>query len=1018
MWGGLTEQQRRRSSDASPETSRAPRSLGVSVTFVTMCGWLPPPPQPVQTTLELGVPLSEVTFCVVDLETTGGSPTDDAITEIGAVKFRGGERLGSFQSLVNPRRPIPPYVAHLTGIDDRLVSSEPPIEQVLPAFLEFFRGSVFVAHNARFDFGFLNAGCDALEYPALPGPPVCTARLARRVVWPDVPNVKLQTLANYFRTRAKPTHRALDDAEACAEVLHGLLDLGGRLGILSLGDLEAAVRARGRPNFGKIRLADHLPHAPGVYLFRGRDGRVLYVGKANDLRARVKSYFYGDERKKIANLLDEVRSVEGIRCHGELEALVVEARLIRRHEPKYNRRGKTWRRGAYLAIDPAEAWPRVKVVRAAEARRRPPLPRPVRELGPRTTRQGGPRGSRADPPVHDARCAPGTRFAPCALADMGRCVAPCDGRTDPERYGELVRWLASSLSTSPGELLEALERRMSTLADAERFEEAASVRDRLRALAEGTRRSRSDAWLIGAGRLELRHEPDQVLCGSITARSCANAQADRGPKTSPTSTLDAEALVEPCPRERVDELAAVRSWIATHHPRVDGCDRRPAEPVEGGATLARVLDRTARRLVAAVSRGRRRARRLDWRGMERAVIVEGARTPIGKFLGSFAETPAVQLGELAAREALRRAAVEPDQIEQTIVGHARQAGNGPNTGRQVSMRAGVPEEVGAYNVNIACGSGMKATQLGAQQIMLGESEVVLVGGIENMTRVPYLLPDMRLGHRLGNTEVVDAMYRDGLLDPICGLIMGETAENLVDMYDISREEQDEFALESQRKAQAGGERRAAEMFPVEATLGRQTVTVADDEHPRPDASIGGLGEARPRVPRRRQRHGRQLERTHRRRRGARAHERVASARRGATDARRHHRHVVGRRAARDHGHRARAGHPEGHGPAQLHDRRLRAHRDQRGVRGAGHRVRARVEVRPRPTQRERRRHLGRASDRHERSAHHRGARLRDARARPVLGPGDPVHLGRPGPRRRAGAHMKIGAGARMKGVAR
>jgi acetyl-CoA C-acetyltransferase len=231
--------------------------------------------------------------------------------------------------------------------------------------------------------------------------------------------------------------------------------------------------------------------------------------------------------------------------------------------------------------------------------------------------------------------------------------------------------------------------------------------------------------------------------------------------------------------------------------------------------------------------------------MERAVIVEGARTPVGRFLGSFAETPAVQLGELAATEALRRANVEADQVDQTIVGHARQAGNGPNTGRQVSIRAGVPKEVSAYNVNIACGSGMKATQLGAQQIMLGESEVVLTGGMENMTRVPYLLPDMRLGHRLGNTEVVDAMYRDGLLDPLCGLIMGETAENLVEMYDISRGEQDEFALRSQQKAIAGAEGRAAEMFPVDATLGRKTVTIADDEHLRPDSSMESLARLAP-----------------------------------------------------------------------------------------------------------------------------------------------------------------------------
>ncbi len=550
------------------------------------------PAEPIQTTLALGVPLSDVTFCVVDLETTGGSPADDAITEIGAVKYRGGERLGSFRALVNPRRPIPPYIAHLTGIDDRLVSGEPAIEQVLPAFLEFFRGSVFVAHNAGFDFGFLNANCDVLDYPALPGPPLCTARLARRVVWPDVPNVKLATLANYFRTRATPTHRALDDAEACAEVLHGLLDLGGRLGILTMGDLAEAVRARGRPNFGKIALADTLPHAPGVYLFKGRDGRVLYVGKANDLRSRVKSYFYGDERKRIVNLLDEVRSVEGIRCGGELEALVVEARLIRRHEPKYNRRGKTWRRGAYLALDPREAWPRLKVVHAAKAGDGRLY------LGP----FGGTARARLakealeeTAPIRRCTTSMGasTRFAPCALADMGRCLAPCDGRTDPERYGELVRWLASSLASSPGELLEALERRMTRLAEAERYEEAASVRDRLRALAEGLWRSRVDAWLVDAGELELRVGDG----GSL--------RFDQGALRTPGAA--GEPLTAPCPRERADELAAVRSWVAKHRPRVTACDRAPAEPVDGGAALARVLQRT--REASGNREDRRRDRR-------------------------------------------------------------------------------------------------------------------------------------------------------------------------------------------------------------------------------------------------------------------------------------------------------------------------------------------------------------------------------------------------------------------------
>jgi acetyl-CoA C-acetyltransferase len=235
--------------------------------------------------------------------------------------------------------------------------------------------------------------------------------------------------------------------------------------------------------------------------------------------------------------------------------------------------------------------------------------------------------------------------------------------------------------------------------------------------------------------------------------------------------------------------------------------------------------------------------------MEHAVILEGARTPIGRFLGSFAELPAVDLGVVAAREAMRRSRVEPDQIDQTILGHARQAGNGPNTGRQVSVRAGVPVEISAYNVNIACGSGMKAVQLGAQQIALGDSEVVLAGGMENMTRVPFLLDRMRTGYRMGDAQVYDAMYRDGLLDPLCGLIMGETAENLVDRYGLSRAEQDEFALESQQKAAAGARARAAELFAVDAPAGqgtgKGTVTVSDDEHPRPDTTLERLADLKP-----------------------------------------------------------------------------------------------------------------------------------------------------------------------------
>ncbi len=526
----------------------------------------------VQTTLEEGIPLHEVTFCVVDLETTGGSPTDSRITEIGAVKYRGGERLGTFQALVNPEQPIPPFITHLTGIDDPAVAGEPPIEWVLPGFVEFMAGTVFVAHNARFDWSFLNANLIRLDYDPIPPPPVCTARLARRVVWPDVPNVRLQTLAQYFRTAAKPTHRALADAEACAEVLHGLLDLGGRLGIISLGDLHDAVRARGRPNFGKIRLADHLPRAAGVYLFKGRDGHVLYVGKSKDLRGRVKSYFYGDSRKKIEDLLAETASVDGIPCASELEALVLEARLIRAQEPKYNRRGKTWRKYAYLKVDLAEAFPRMKVVREpkGEAAFLGPFPSSLQaHLAKEALEETF--------PIRRCKRTMGaaTRFTPCALADMGRCLAPCDGLVGPERYGELVRSLISSLST-PGGLLEALEARMNGLAAQERFEEAALARDRLRALAEALARARADGWLLGSGRLVLRDAEGNRL-------RLSGGALLRGDGTEP--------IAAPCPRERADELSAVRAWVTRNPVCIEDAEHAPSEPVAGGAELHRLLAR-------------------------------------------------------------------------------------------------------------------------------------------------------------------------------------------------------------------------------------------------------------------------------------------------------------------------------------------------------------------------------------------------------------------------------------------
>jgi DNA polymerase-3 subunit epsilon len=522
---------------------------------------------------ELGTPLAEVTFGCVDLETTGGAPAAARITEIGAVTYRGGERLGEFRTFVDPGVPIPRFITHLTGIDDLVVRGAPPVEAALPALLEFLRGTVFVAHNASFDFRFLNHDLTRLGYDPLPGPPVCTARLARRVLARDVPNVRLATLAQFFRTATQPTHRALDDAEACAEVLHGLLELGGRLGILTLSDLHQALRARGNPHLAKIRLTDHLPRRAGVYLLRraptaSGPGEVLYVGKAKDIRARVRSYFYGDDRKKVEALLAEAGAVEARPCDTELEALVVEARLIRRHQPRYNRRGKAWRRYTYLRLDTSEAWPRLKVVRRVSGR--------GEYLGPFRSRRAALLAKEAlEDAVPIRRCTPAmgraTRFPPCALADLGRCVAPCDGRVTPERYEELVRSLRHALSY-PGGLLEALEDGMRRLAGAERFEEAASARDRLRALVQALRRGRQERWLVEPDRLVVR-------TGSRTVTFRHGALERRG---------DERGYGWPVPLEAADEVAAAAGWLGRGDARVIAADVAPSEPVDGGADLARL----------------------------------------------------------------------------------------------------------------------------------------------------------------------------------------------------------------------------------------------------------------------------------------------------------------------------------------------------------------------------------------------------------------------------------------------
>ncbi|HEX2038350.1 MAG TPA: DEDD exonuclease domain-containing protein [Acidimicrobiales bacterium] len=496
----------------------------------------------------LGTPLVDVTFVVVDLETTGGSPADCAVTEIGAVKLRGGECLGTFQTLVNPGLPIPPHITYLTGITQAMVLPAPRIETVLPSFLEFCRDAVLVGHNVRFDLSFLNAALAAAERPRLANRSIDTCALARRLVRDEVSDCRLGTLAAHFRVGHRPTHRALDDALATGEVMHALLERAGSLGVLTLDDLLELPTVKGHPMVAKLALTAGLPRKPGVYLFRDAGGRVLYVGKAVDLRRRVRSYFTGDDRRKVGALLRETQRIDHVVTGGELEASVLEVRLVAELLPRYNRQLKLWRRYAYVKLTLDERFPRLSVVRA-----------PKRDdgclyLGPLSSSATARllveaiesavpiRRCRARPP-------PTPRAAPCTPAQLGVATCPCAGSITEEAYGELVDRVVRGLTCEPALLLQPLEERMRALAAAQRYEEAASVRERAAALSRALQRQRRLDALRQAGRVTVEVPGEGV------------AVLHRGRLLDGLLELDSVPEDGPVPRELADELAAVASYL-------------------------------------------------------------------------------------------------------------------------------------------------------------------------------------------------------------------------------------------------------------------------------------------------------------------------------------------------------------------------------------------------------------------------------------------------------------------------
>lgn len=436
---------------------------------------------------DLGPSLHQVTFVVVDLETDGGSPQGAGITEIGAVKVRGGEIIGQFQTLVHLGRPLPPFIRALTGITDDMLSEAPALSAALPAFLEFAHGAVLVAHNAPYDVSFLKGACARLEMP-WPDPLVVdTARLARHVLTRDeVPNCKLGTLARHFRTEVTPNHRALADARATVDVLHGLMERVGNLGVHSLTELQGYSSRVPDARRRKRGLADGLPDGPGVYVFEDDQGAALYVGTSRSIRRRVRTYFTAaEQRRRMTEMVGLATKVVAVPCATPLEAQVRELRTIAARSPRYNRRSTRPQKAVWLKLT-VERYPRISVVatvrddRAAGAR----------YIGPFTSRRTAEAAAEAIAEALPLRtCSQSLSSRPkpsaCVLADLGRCPAPCIGAVTAEEYAAIVDRAQTALGCDPTEVVDALTDRMDTLAEQERYEEAGAWRDRLRALLRG-----------------------------------------------------------------------------------------------------------------------------------------------------------------------------------------------------------------------------------------------------------------------------------------------------------------------------------------------------------------------------------------------------------------------------------------------------------------------------------------------------------------------------------------------------
>ncbi|CAN3129682.1 GIY-YIG domain-containing protein [Mycobacterium sp. smrl_JER01] len=531
--------------------------------------------------------LRETTFVVVDLETTGGRASGerhDAITEIGAVKVRGGEILGEFATLVDPGRAIPPQIVALTGITSAMVYDAPKIDAVLPAFLEFCRGAVLVAHNAGFDIGFLRAAAERNQLP-WPKPPVlCTVTLARRVLTRDeAPSVRLSALARLFRASTTPTHRALDDSRATVDVLHGLIERVGNQGVHTYAELRSYLPDVTPAQRGKRHLARALPRTPGVYLFRGPSAEVLYVGTAVDLRRRVSQYFNGaDPRTRIKEMTALATAVEHVECAHDLEAGVRELRLLAAHAPPYNRRSKFPHRWWWVILT-AEAFPRFSTVRS-----------------PATDSAVGPFRTRSDASEAAALMARFTGIRTCTNR-LGRSavhgpacpereVSPCPAvrGADAGAYAAAAHVALALIDGRCSRPLSAAVAQIADLAERNRYESAARLRDRTAATIDVLWRGQRLRALSAIPEL-VAAKPDGNRGWRLAVvrhgQLAAAGNAARGVPPMPVVdalTVAAQTVLPttgPLGGALVEETALIARWLAQPGVRIVRADTGYCSPV-------------------------------------------------------------------------------------------------------------------------------------------------------------------------------------------------------------------------------------------------------------------------------------------------------------------------------------------------------------------------------------------------------------------------------------------------------